>query len=169
MTKSNKKVKTEQYNFDEFEQQINLDNIIADKRTISLLRIIVNRIQSGFFKRPPSLIISGKDGGRTLAISVANSLKSKDIKIIEGRYLLPWQRIVQFFSGTNNSVYIILNPERISISDSIVWELIKNRKFKLTNFDGTRFANIKIKGNGIIILVTDDIKLVQEELLSIVD
>lgn len=168
MAKSNKKTKN-QYNFDEFEQQVILDNIVGDKRAIYLLQLITNRIKSGYFKSPPSLIITGQVA-RTLAVATAHSLlKSTDIRVIEGKYLFAWQQIISFFKGTNNSVFIILNPERMSFSDEMVYGLIQNRKYKFTNHDGSKYADIKIKGNGIIILVSDDIKQVQKELIRIVD
>jgi hypothetical protein len=158
----------QQYKLEEFDKHISLWNCIpaAQGNSLTLLRKIVNGIQSGNFARNPSLIIAN-EGAKELAIATANSLCSSDIREIESKYLFNVKTQIDYFSDSCfDTIHIIYSVNRIGLTESVLWQFIKNRGCKFPMMDN---SVQHIHCHGVIIIVADEIKSIPLALIDAID
>ncbi len=159
----------QQYKFEEFEQHVNLYNIIpaGDRKSLDLLRSITDGIQSGYFDKTPSVLIVG-DGSMALAIAFANTICSDDIRQCDAKCFMGTREMIYFYGDSRfDSVHIIGNIDKMS-SDNIVWNFIKHRVYKFSlSFDGRLSEYVYL--NGHLILTATDITKVSQPIVDAVD
>ncbi len=160
----------EQYKFEEFEEHLNLFNIVpaGDGKSLDLLRVVTDGIQSGHFDKKPSILIAG-DGSINFAIAMANTLCPQELKICDAHYLLTTKDQMDFFGETlPDTIHIIQRVEKMGINESVLWNYLKNRfyKFKLS-YDCRLVEYIYL--NGMIIIVAQDIQKVSQAILDSTD
>ena len=164
-----KKTQEQQYTFEEFDEHISLWNMIpaGDGSSLVLLRKILDGSQSGSFSRAPSLLIVG-EGADTFAMAIGNSLCSSDIRQIEGKYLSGTKDQMSFFGDSLfDTVHIVSDPRTMSMNESVLWHMLRERRYKFSSFDGKNFEYIHV--NGLLVLVAKNIKLLSPQIIKAVD
>jgi hypothetical protein len=158
----------EHYTFEEYNQHSSLWNAIpaGDGNSLVYLRSIVDGIQSGILTHSPSILISG-DIAEALAVATANTLCSDDIRVIDAKYLSSAKTQMDFFDDNLSvTVSIITNINKIGMAEGVLWQFLKNRRYKFKLFnEGEVFLHL----NGILILTTEGLKNVSPPIISGVD
>lgn len=158
----------QQYKYEEFDEHVSLYNCIpaGAGHSLVLLRKIIEGIQSGNFNRNPSLIIVGENA-REMAVATANALCSPDIREIDSKLLFTTKNQMDFFSDSSYEVvHIICNVSKIGLSESVLWQFIKNREYKFQMMDRSVQS---IFCHGLIILTADEVKSIPSTLIQAVD
>lgn len=156
----------EQYKFEEFEEYINLYTIVPAGKgdSLTLLQFLADQIQGGHFSKNPSIIIAG-EGASTLAIAMANSIFSQDVRHYDANCIQGTRELIHFYGESKlDSVHIISNIEKLG-NENILWNFLTHRVYRFcANYDGQLSEYIYL--NGVIILTAKDITKVREYIID---
>lgn len=164
-----KKQEEKLYTFEEFDKHISLYNIIpqGNGNALVLLRKIYDGIESEWFERNPSILISG-EGAMAHGLALANTICSLDVRYYQAKYLYMMNDLIDCFKGSSSdTIHIISGPEDIAGSESALWSMLNKREYKFTGYDRKQYEFIHV--HGLIILVTNNLAAVSPLIRKSID
>jgi hypothetical protein len=107
-----------------------------DGRALTLLRQLVDHIILNRPERKPSLLITGYEGKKTLAMCFLRALGIEDIKTIPANLLQPTTGVINFFSGSHaDKAFVICDAEYLMNSVKLnVYQAVESRQFNVYNY-----------------------------------
>ncbi len=158
----------DQYKFEEFDQHINLFNIVSagNGKSITLLRNIAEASLSDYFDKKPSILIVGEDASN-LAVAFGNTILADDIRQCDARCFMSTKELIYFYGESKfDTIHIITNIEKMS-NDNIVWNFLKHRVYRFSlSYDGQLSEYVHL--NGHLILTANDVKKVSQSIIDTV-
>jgi hypothetical protein len=165
--------KQEQHTLDDFNRHVNLWNIVpsGSGKAVVMLRKIVDSIHarnhSTPYEQPPSVLIHGATGKRTLVRALVNSLAIEDARVCMGKYFDNGIWSFQFFwNSYPDTAHIIFNVEQLKPSaEATLWKYIHDRVYSYYNNTSKAYDNT-VGCNGLILMTAESKDKIPEPILK---
>ena len=162
-------------NIDEYEQYVNLSNLISggNQKSHTKLRKIIDQIETDRFCNSdftyPSLLITGKAGKNTTAKAFAKTLCFDEIREIPALHIDSFYGILHTFSNDSMSVaYIIQNIDDLRTGIILpLQQILKGGSFSQYNYisDDVDYYSVE----GMIVITANEIDKVTKTIVDEVD